>query len=179
MTQIIESVKTARKQSTLDALGDLHVSRGRYAQAISAYEEAISAGPPSYTIWAGLGVACRHARREAEAVRAFSNGLKYSLKGVRNYPREAGPIAWCAYYHGKLGEAAPTRSLAAQALALEAPPKPSTRKLLAIAYDSIGDVQAALRLLDGAPAELPKELAHGKELSQALRRDPGFKRLIR
>ena len=172
--QIVESLKIARKQSTLQTLAALQDRQGRYDQAIASYEEAIRVGPPSYMIWAGLGVACRHARREAEAVRAFRNGLKFSLKGVSNYPREAESIAWCAYYYAKLDDIAHTRSLASQALAMEASPMPSARKLLVLAYDSIGDIESARRLLDGAPGELLKELTRGTELSPALRRDARF-----
>src|ERR1022692_1233972 len=175
-TQIVESLKIGRKQSTLETMAILQDRQGRYAQAIASYEEAIL-GPPSYTIWAGLGVAYRHARRESDAIRAFNNGLQNGLKGVRHYPREAEPLAWCAYYYAKLRETDPTRSFASQALAMAPSPEPDVRKLLVLAYDSIGDIEAARRLLDGAPGELLKELARGTELSPALRRDARFKRM--
>ena len=175
-TQIVESLKIGRKQGTLETMAILQDRQGRYAQAIASYEEAIL-GPPSYTIWAGLGVAYRHARRESDAIRAFNNGLQNGLKGVRHYPREAEPLAWCAYYYAKLRETDPTRSFASQALAMAPSPEPDVRKLLVLAYDSIGDIEAARRLLDGAPGELLKELARGTELSPALRRDARFKRM--
>ena len=118
-----ESLKIARKQSTLVAMGDLRDWQGHYEQAIAAYEEAIRVGPPSYTIWAGLGIAYTHTGREADAVGAFNNGLQNTLTAEQNYPRDPETVAWRAYYYAKLRDIAETRSAADQALAM--PPHPN------------------------------------------------------
>jgi serine/threonine-protein kinase len=171
-TQILDSLKISRTQGALKTLGLLQEQSGRYTDAIASYEEAIRTGPQTYMIWSRLGVACRRAGRDADAVRAFRSGLENTEEGIRTYPREAERVAWCAYYHANLGELQQARARATQALGMASPPLVSVRKLLVLAYDLIHDKDAALRLLEGAPPGLLKELTRSAEISDALRRDP-------
>ena len=96
---------------------------------------------------------------------------------MRAYPRESERVARCAYYHANLGDIEQARARATQALGMASPPLVSVRKLLVLAYDLIHDKDAALRLMEGAPLGLVKELARGAEISDALRRDPRFAQL--
>jgi hypothetical protein len=72
-------------------------------------------------------------------------------------------VAWSAYYHANLGEVEQARAHATQALGMASPPLVSVRKLLVLAYDLIHDKDAALRLLEGAPPGLIKELTRSAE----------------
>jgi Flp pilus assembly protein TadD len=176
-TLILDTLKVARTQAVMKRLGLWQERSGRYPDAIASYDEAIHLGPKTYMIWARLGVAYQRANREAEAVRAFRSGLENAEERIRAYPRESECVAWSAYYHATLGEVEQARARATQALGVASPPLVSVRKLLVLAYDLIHDKDAALRLLEGAPAGLLKELARGAEISEALRRDPRFEQL--
>lgn len=177
-TLIQDRLKIARTQPVLKRLGLWQAQSGRYSDAIDSYEEAIRLGPKTYLIWAWLGVACRLAGRKADALKAFRSGLEYTEQGITTHPRESERVAWSAYYHANLGEEEQARTRATQALGMANPPLVSVRKLLAVAYDRIHDEDAALRLLQGAPQGLIKELTRGAEISDALRRDPRFEQMI-
>jgi serine/threonine protein kinase/Flp pilus assembly protein TadD len=176
-SQIYESLKIRKTQDVLASLGALQERSGRLTEAIASYKEAIQVGPRSYRIWAGLGRAYRRAGRAADAGDAFRKGLEFTEEGMRSYPREPDRVAWCAYYHANLGEVAQTRSRAAQALDMAGPTQADVRRLLVLAYDLIHDIDAAFRLLEGAPRDLLEELARSPDISDALRRDPRFDRL--
>jgi tetratricopeptide (TPR) repeat protein len=163
-------------QSALAARADLYDRTGRHAEAIGSYEEAMKSETKTYKIWAGLGGAYRRAGRETDAIGAFRKGLEYSLEGVSTHQREAERVAWCAYYHAALGENDQARTRAEQALSMNTPPQATLRKLLVLAYGQIRDIEAARRLLDGAPPDLLEELARSPDLAAALARDTRLER---
>ncbi len=67
----------------------------------------------------------------------------------------------------------------AETLAIADPPLGRVRKRLVLTYDALQDRHFALRLLEGGPHEIAKEIAAGEEGSPALLRDPDFQNLAR
>ncbi len=176
-TQTLESLKIKRTRSALETLAALHERAGRYAESVVALEEAVSVGPNYYATWLGLGEAYDRVGRRADAVRAYRKGVEECEWGMAENPRDAYRIVWCALYHAKLGEVASARARVAQAWALRNPSMSSIRKYAVLVYDLIHDTQAALGLLQDAPAGLLKEFAANKDLTPELRSHPRFKQL--
>ena len=177
--QAEESIAIKKTRSALETLGALHVRARRYGDAVAAYEEAIKVGPRYYKTWEALAGAYRRAGREADAQRTLRTAIEDTEWGLPANPRDAERVAWCAYYHGALGEVAQARARASQALALANPPSNEVRERLVLAFDQIHDSAAALRLMEGAPSDFLKGLSGSDELSESLRRSPVFIRLMR
>jgi tetratricopeptide (TPR) repeat protein/tRNA A-37 threonylcarbamoyl transferase component Bud32 len=166
----MEAVSIKRNSRGLELLADLEPPE----QAIELYEEALRIGAPSYTTWASLGSAYVSARREGDAAGAFRKGLRFVEDILRERPSDAEIVAWCAFYHARLGEADLARSRAAEAAALKSL-QGNVRKRLILAYGWIEDLNAANQLLVGAPADLVTELRNQTDLPPALRGDPRLK----
>ena len=177
---ISDSLKIKKTFGALESLGELQLRFGRYAEAVDAYKEAVQVGPPSYKIWASLGLAYRRLNRRGDADRAFGHGLEEAKDGLADDPRDSERIAWIAFYHANLGEVRHARAFAAQAQAVGSGGLMGyTRKRLILTYGLLHDIDTALGLLKDAPSDMMKELDNSPELSPELRWDPRFVNLIR
>ena len=166
-----EAVAIRRTADELEMLGDLQPA----VEAVKSYEEAVRVGPVRYTSWASLAGAYVSLRREGDAAGAFRSGLHFVQDRLRDRPSDPEIVAWCAYYHARLGENDLARTTAAQAEKMKSL-QGSVRRQLILTYGWINDVEAANRLLDGARPDLIKELSKARDLPPALRGDPRFAR---
>ena len=114
----LESLKLRKSADGFQLLAALQEQSGSYAEAVASYEAAIQASPEPYKIWADLGAVYRRLGRERDAVRAFESGLSQSERTRTVLPREAEPVAWCAFYVATLGKTEQARQLAQEALAI-------------------------------------------------------------
>ncbi|MBL8219911.1 MAG: protein kinase [Bryobacterales bacterium] len=162
------SLQGKRTLAGLELLGDIRERQGRDAEAIAAYEEAVRVGPPLYKTWGALALVYRKVRDEENARRAFGRGLEEAEGGVAASPRDPDRLAWCAYYHAALGNEGRARARIADTLAVGAPAG-RIRKRLVLAYDLLRDTGGALRMLEGAPVELLREIARSPGLSPELK----------
>lgn len=171
-TYITRSLAIRRTLPALELLGDLHDAKGDSDRAISSYEEALRTGrPPDYKTWGALAAIYRKTGRPKDAVKCLERGLEQAERGLPYNPRDPDRLAWCAYYHAALGDAARARARAADAAAVANPPAGRVRIRLVLSYDALGDTEAALRAADGAPPALLQEIARHPSLSQRLRND--------
>lgn len=177
--QVRESLAVKRTRSALELLAAVHQLAGRHQESVAALEEAVRLGPNYYKTWVGLAEAYQRVKREADAQRTWRRGLEDTVAGLSENPRDADRIAWCAFYHAKLGEKAAAHARAVQAWSVAIPAMHSVRKRLVITYDLVGDLDAALRLLADAPAELVKQLVSEGEASSRLQRDARFQQLLK
>ena len=166
----IESLAIERAGRALELLADLEPP----SEAVHLYEEAIRIGSIEYATWSGLGSAYLALRREADSIQAFRNGLRLVEDRLRERPNDAEIVAWCAFYHARLGEAVLARSRAVEAEALKSL-QGNVRMRLALTYGWLNDLDTANRLLDGAPSDLITELRNFPDLPPAMRGNPRLK----
>jgi tetratricopeptide (TPR) repeat protein len=171
-----EILKIRRTSGALELIGDLQERDGMLAEAAGSYEEAAKMNPVAYKIWGSLATVYGRLHRTADAADAYRSGLQVAEDGLPVDPRDTERVAWCAYYHARLGETAAARSRAAEALSMGSL-QGNVRKRLVLTYGWTHDINEALRLLQGTPADLARELSNSPELSPGLRTDPGFERL--
>ncbi len=170
--QARDSMKIRKTLAAFQILGDIDSRAGRWAEAISNYEQALALGPPNYKVSGVLAAAYRAAGRSEDAVKALRTGLANANRAIAGNPRDGDRLAWAAYYHAHLGEVDPARARAHEALGISASPMMRIRQRLVLAFDALGDRASAIRLISEAPGKLRQELANLEELSQDLRRDP-------
>ena len=139
------------------------------AEAVATYQEALRLGPPRYTTWASLATAYLETHREGDALGAFRSGLRFVEDRLSDRPSDPEMVAWCAYYHARLGETGFARSRAVEAEASQSV-QGNVRYRLILTHGWLNDVDTVKRLLDGAPPDLLKELRRSPELPPALRR---------
>ena len=155
-----------------DALHELH----RDVEALEAFEKASRGKPADFRTWAPLAAAYGRANRREDAWQALRRGLEETKGKLAINPRDPERLAWAAFYHAALGEVDEARRRAAEALAIAEPPVGRIRHRVLIAYDRIGDLAAAEKLLNGASKALLHQLKQEGELSPALLRASAFSR---
>ena len=177
--QTAESLKIKKTRNALENLAYLQLRAGRKTEAVATYEEAFKLGPSYFAAWAGLGDSYRLVGREADARNSYRSGLEETQADLRVNPRDTYRVAWCAFYHAHLGEEKLARGRIAQVMGMEHPLSPNIRKRLIMTYNLLQDIESVIRLMDGSPPDLLKELERSEDLSSALRQDPRFKRLTK
>ncbi len=148
-------------------LGTVLYARGRYLEAVDAFERAVSpehGSPNDYLKWANLADALRWVPgREADAREAYARTLALIAPKLDTGANDATVLSRAALYHAKLGEPERARELIAQALSL-APDNPDVRFRATVVSELGGDRAAAIthaaralalgyprRLLDAEP----------------------------
>ncbi|MBS1824412.1 MAG: protein kinase [Acidobacteria bacterium] len=173
------SLQASRTLAAVELFGDIRERQDRNAEAIAAYEEALRVGPPLYKTWGALAMVYRKVGDEANATRVFRRGLEQAEDGVAASPRDPERLAWCAYYHAAVGNEARARARVVDTLAVANKPAGRIRKRLVLAFDLLGDREAALGLLAGAPRELLREIARSPGVSPELRKNRRLEEAIR
>lgn len=182
--ELQRAIEIAPEATLYTNLGTLLFYQGRFAEANAAYERAIAAAGEeggaatnNATLWANLGDSYRFLPgREEDARLAFHRAALLLRKRVDG---DAGSItdrSRLALYLAKAGAGKAARDqialLSTDALDL------ASRHRLVLAYEALGDRQAALAALaDGLAAGLPiAEIEREPELA-SLRADPAYHRL--
>ncbi len=173
-----ECLRLHKTPVAVELLGDLQAASQKHAEAASSFEEALQMEPTAYKTWASLGRTFRILSREKEAVASYRRGLEETELGLRENPREVERVAWCAFYHAALGEVLQARGRTSEALGMESA-QGNVKRRLALTFGLLNDIDAALSVLKGAPADLIVDLDHSPDLAPGLRLDPNYQQLKR
>lgn len=181
--QVLQQGLAARPEGRLYSnLGTALFARGRYAEAASAFESAVSeskGNPNDYLKWANLADALRWVPgREAGAQAAYRHALQLLSPRLGGDKPEPTHLSRAGVYAARLGEAAQSRAWTEAAVAA-APKSPDVAFRACMAYELSGDRTRAL-------AHLQRALKLGYPLSsveqepdlQALRRSRAFHQTI-
>ncbi len=106
-TQLQRSLEIRPSWRTYANLGTLQFFRGLFADAVSAYEQAIELGANSYLTWANLGDAYRFSsvyREKAPA--AYRRALQLAKRRLTDLTTDVELRSRIALYHAKLGDTA-------------------------------------------------------------------------
>lgn len=163
----------------LTNLGTVYYYEGRYLDAVSAYERAITNGANDYSIWGNLGDAYRFtAGNQAKATEAYGHAIQLVREQLSAGPDSPELRSRLATFLAKTGE----KQRAMEAIRqCENSPKldPTSMFHLGIASELCGRRDAALEWLGKAVKAGfgMKEIQNDPDLV-ALRRDPGYHRLV-
>lgn len=166
----------AGSRAVLNNLGALALYRGRDAEAAHYFQQARAVGPETDVLMINLGDAFRRTGRANDAAAAYRRGRALAEQRLLNNPRDAVARAFLAYFLLRLGSRQLALSELAQALALD-PQNKSVLRRAVLTYEAMGERPRALAVLQGAPADVVKELSRQPDLAQ-LRQDPRFAALM-
>ena len=166
----------AGSRAVLNNLGALALYRGRDAEAAHYFQQARAVGPETDVLMINLGDAFRRTGRANDAAAAYRRGRALAEQRLLNNPRDAVARAFLAYFLLRLGGRQLALSELAQALALD-PQNKSVLRRAVLTYEAMGERPRALAVLQGAPADVVKELSRQPDLAQ-LRQDPRFAALM-
>jgi eukaryotic-like serine/threonine-protein kinase len=151
-------------------LGTAYFARGRFADAVSSYEQAVKLNDHIYDAWGNLGDAyywAPHLREKAAG--AYRQAVALALKEREVNPRDASLLGYIAQYYAMLGEKAPAMDYIRQALRLN-PKGAETALSAATVYNQFGDSNSAVNML--------KRAMQGGISPSTVRTDPEFSNLV-
>jgi eukaryotic-like serine/threonine-protein kinase len=158
------------------ALGYTLMYEGKNQQAIACYLRALALGPETGLLWLNLGVSYRRAGAGSQAQAAFKRALVLTEKDILENPRNGVTRAQLAYLYARSGDRRRAHSEAAQALQFT-PSDSDVRSMLAETYEVLGERDATLALLAGAPGAMLAQLNRNPELA-GLSQDRRFMKLM-
>jgi eukaryotic-like serine/threonine-protein kinase len=164
--------------STYANLGTIHFWRGEYAEAATAYEQAIAMRPHEPDLHANLGDALLKLGRRDEAGRAFQRAVDEVTRLLAVNDKDALNLALLSMYRAKLGEAGAADEAMARARALS-PREGEIAFIGAMVHALNGRAGDACRLLDEAVAlGAIAELIRRSDELRTLQGCPVYDRLI-
>ena len=176
MQRAIDLDPTARKYA---ALGSLLLLEGKYDEAAEMEQKAIGLDPKSYDAYGDLAAAYLWSgKHHEEAVTAYRKTIELAEIERAQRPHDPTLLADLADDYGDIGEAAKSKTLARQALAL-APDDPLVNYKTGEAFETLGQRSEAIPLIGKALANgyNSYEFDHNPRLA-TLRSDPNFVRKL-
>ena len=150
-------------------LGTIAFMRGRYTEAVQAYQEAIKLEPASAVHHGNLGDAFRRMGKADDAMAAYRNAIKQADAASRVNPSDGKLTSQLGLYHAKTGSREEAERLAQVAERLS-PTSPEVLYQRAAVLALIGKHEEAIQKLSEA-------IAKGASLQMA-REDDDFKSLL-
>ncbi|MGQ3091832.1 protein kinase domain-containing protein [Roseateles sp.] len=181
--EVLQQGLAARPEGRLYSnLGTALFARGRYAEAASAFESAVSeskGNPNDYLKWANLADALRWVPgREVGSLAAYRHALQLLSPRLERDKPEPTHLSRAGVYAARLGEAAQSRAWTEAAVAA-APKSPDVAFRACMAYELSGDRTQALRQLQRAlKLGYPLSFVEQEPDLQALRRSRAFHQTI-
>lgn len=159
-------------------LGTTLFSRGDYIGAAKAFEHAVSASKGNsiaYLRWANLADTLRWIPgREKDSQQAYGNASALLKPMLERSPNDATLLSRMGLYSAKLGDKPAALMLSKRAVD-DKPANPDIRFRAAVAYEIIGQRDAALsELVNAQELGYPKKLIGTEPDLLALRKDPRF-----
>jgi eukaryotic-like serine/threonine-protein kinase len=140
-------------------------SRGRGKEGIPLFQRAVEMGPATHLVYSGLGTAYRLTGAPAKAKDAYREGLRLAEKGLEKNPRNAILKAQLAYLCAQLGQDSRARSEAIQARQL-APGSMEVAWWLVLTWETLGDRDQALAMLQTVPDDMIRRLSRETDLAE-------------
>jgi len=176
-TELRMALKQEKSADTLLQLVHVLMYEKRDREAITLLSESTDLDPSEAFAWLYLGLANQRSGRVSEARSAFQRGLAAAGQKVIRMPRSGFSRAALAYFCAQLGQAERAGLEAAEAVQL-AGGNNDVLWIAALTYERLGNRDAALKTLAGAPLPLLADLQRWPEAS-ALTGDDRFTPLLR
>jgi eukaryotic-like serine/threonine-protein kinase len=151
-------------------------SEGRGKEALPFFQRAIEVGPANHLLYSALGTTYRLTGSPDKAKQAYREGLRLAEKGLEKNPRNAILKAQLAYLCAQLGQDSRAKSEAIQARQL-APGSMEVAWWLVLMWDTLGDTDAALTVLQNVPDDMLRRLSRETDLAD-FRHHARFKQLM-
>lgn len=174
--QLRAALRQEDSADSLQQLGHVLLYQKREKEAIPLLCRSVGLDSADRFAWIYLGLAYQRSRNIAGARKAFERGLSAADQEVIRLPRVGHAHAVVAYLCAQTGQAGRARVEAAQALQL-ARRHNETTWWAALTYERIGDRDAALQTLEGAPRALLEDLRRWPEAT-LLTSDERFSKLF-
>lgn len=177
--QVLQQGLQVRKSGRLYVnLGNALFNRGDYVGAAEAFEHAVSpalGGSGDYLNWANLGDALRWIPgRATDAQRSYKQAVALLRPLHEKAPGDTTQMSRLGLYLARVGERKDAADMSRRAVA-SAPASADARFRAAIAFEIIGDREAALaELASAVAAGYPANMISAEPDLVALRRDPRF-----
>ena len=171
------SLQLQPNASSFTNLGTIAYVEGRYADAVHAYEEAISVAPSVALYRRNLGDAYQKLNRMDDARAAYQKAIDLAEEALTVNPSDSTTISQLAVYYAKAGARVEAERNALRAMRMN-PVNPEVLYRRAVVLALIGEPDAAVR-------QLSEAIEKGYALNRALEDDdlaslktlPAFQRL--
>ena len=165
-----------RSRISLNNLGSLYQYMDRDAEAVMFFEQARTIGPETHFGMLNLGDSYRRLGQQDQAAAAYRRAREIAETILLKNPRDAATRAFVAYFALRLGDRATAERELTQALNSGGDNRTVIRRA-AICYETMGDRERTLAVLQSAPPDLLRELSRQPDLA-SLRTDPRFVALL-
>ena len=172
----LRSLHLRETPRALNNLGAMRAYQKRDDEAITYYTRAIALDPSEYVYLENLADSYRRLGHLQEATTAYRKAMDLALAVLKQNPRLGYDRGFVAYISARLGDRQRAEDEIAQALQLS----PSETKVIrnaVLTYETLGQRDRAIQVLDGAPLQLLRELDRQPDLAD-LRQDPRFRKLV-
>lgn len=172
----LRSLNLRETPRALNNLGAMRAYQKRDDEAITYYARATTLDPSEYVYLENLADSYRRLRRLEEASAAYKKAMDLALAVLKQNPRLGYVRGFVGYISARLGDRQRAEDEIAQALQLS----PSETKVIrnaVLTYETLGERDRAIQVLDGAPLQLLRELDRQPDLAE-FRQDPRFRKLV-
>lgn len=179
--ELLKGLKISPDANLYNNLGWIYILEGRFQEAVSTLEQAVSQPGADSIIWSGLARARRWAGRpEAETRAAYARALALAQEELRLNPQDGSVRSNRAYLLAETGSPIEAeREIGAALGSSDGAVTPTVVFRSALVHELVGDRKAALNALErAATAGYPlSRIARDADLAK-LRRDPGYQRVL-
>jgi tetratricopeptide (TPR) repeat protein len=172
----LRSLNLRETPRALNNLGAMRAYQKRDDEAVAYYARAVALDPSEYVYLENLADSYRRLGRSQEATTAYRKAMDLALAVLKQNPRLGYDRGFVAYISARLGNRRRAEDEIAQALQLS----PSETKVIrnaVLTYETLGQRDRAIQVLDGAPLQLLRELDRQPDLAE-FRQDPRFRKLV-
>ncbi len=179
-TEFQKSLQIKPDSTTYSNLGTVQFARGLYAQAVSAFEKAVSSGGSTdYLLWGNLGDACRWTPdHESRAMEAYQLAIQLLKDEMQRRPEDTDLHTFLPLYLAKLGDCSRAMSVISDAIDTSHEQGGAGRFRIAVALEVCDQRDKALAALETAlqAGYSLEDILADPELSE-LRQDARYQRI--
>jgi len=159
-------------------LGTLHFNAARFADAIDAYEKALSIRDTDYLYWGNLAFAYAFGAEPEKARAPFERAIELAEEKRADEPENVELLSRLAGYYAMVDQPETSRSLLEKVIDLQ-PDDPQVFSKIGETYEDLDDRDAALRWIGRAiEGGIPPNLFESRPMLRDLVADPRYQELI-
>jgi len=179
ITVLQHSIAVRPEATAFTDLGNAYFYLRRFAEATSAYEQAVKLDPADMLLWWNLGDGYYWTpEKRNQAGGAYQRAVSLAENKLKINPKDAYVLGILAICHAMLGEKKAALEALQRALRLT-PNDPEIRFKAALIYNHFGDLPETLSWLEKANSVgFSRTTIRDTPDFDDLRNDPGFKKLI-